>query len=500
MTKPRLPSKQSLADLLTGVREFLFVPLGSGSLSRTLAVVFFCLVFAGGIVHWFYFLHGGEMTFQAFDWTREYSLYSVIQAAVRQMRIPYFVDHPFFYTERFIAIPDTNLSPQVFLLNWLDIPQFILANALFMYSLFFAGCLLLMRRYRLPPFAFLAMVTLAGLNGTITAHLAVGHSMWIGVLLLPFFAYTVLEIVQQDAEARSAKPAVLLGLVLFGMFLQGALHLMIWCWMFLGFLALGSWRYLKPVATALALSVLLSSFRFIPAVLTFQNFGYDYISGFPSLGDLWAGLTRIRDLEYPHIGGFFGTLGWHEYDVFIGLVGVAFLVGFGIYLRVKKDPALDSIRFAPLDVPIILVTLLSINYAYLVVARLPIPLVNSERVSSRFLIVPLVMLIVLSSIRFGWFLPTIRRSAGAQTLFLAAYVVLVTDLGMHSFTWRLGRMENQFPHVPYTMAYHIVHQVDPGYVASVNFGIALSLATLAGVLLCLARPRLARLRRPGVPH
>jgi hypothetical protein len=464
--------------------EFLFVPVEPRRRSQVAFALFLLLLYVGGVVHWVYYFHGGQMTFQAYDWPKEYSYYSTLKQAVTEGRIPYHIDHPFQGTNRFMSIPETVISPQIILLRWLSVGQFILVNFLFLYSLFFAGCVLLMRRFRLPPFAFLVLFTLAGFNGHITAHLAVGHSMWGGFFLLPFFALEMLNL----AEGKASLGVVgRTALVLFAMFMQGSFHIVIWCWMFLAFMAAGTWRLARPVVGIVGLSALLSAFRLIPDLFTFAGFSFPYLGGYPSLQDLFAGLTVIRQVNYTHIGGFFGTLGWQEYDAFIGLGGLAFVLIFGIYFRIKKDPAYSGLRFAALDVPIVMMVLLSINDTYAVLARLPLFAV--ERVSSRFIIIPLVILIVLGSIRFGQWLPGISRSTGAKVLLGAIYIDLATSLAIHNFNWRISRIENNHPKELYDGIYHIITMPDSRYVFLVNLGIAITILTLAVVLLRWIYPR-----------
>ncbi len=463
--------------------EFLFVPVDKSMRSRVLAGIFLLLVFLGGVTHWVYFFHGGQMTFQANDWPKEYSYYTVLQQSVKELRLPFHMDHPFQGTYRFLANPEVVLSPQVILLRWLSVGQFVLANTLIMYTLFFIGCLLIMRKFDLPPFAFLVMVLLAGFNGYITAHLAAGHSMWNGFFLLPFFALLLIELVSQKPTVGIV---IKLSLVLFGMFLQGSFHMVVWCWMFLVFLAAASWRLIKPVLGVLGGSLVLAAVRLIPTLMTFSGFSFPYISGYPDLHMLWDALTELRTIDTTHLGGFFGTLGWQEYDAYIGLAGVMFVLVFGIVYRLKKGEEWDAFRFQPLDVPIILLTFLSVNYSFAVLAKLNLPLVAGERVASRFIIIPLTMLIILGGLRFGQFLPKVSRSIGAKVLLVALFLDLVTAIGLHSYNWRISRMENSYPKVLVDMAYHILDVPDPGYVAGFWVGVVITSLGLVGVILYFA--------------
>jgi hypothetical protein len=75
---------------------------------------------------------------------------------------------------------------------------------------------------------------------------------------------------------------------------------------------------------------------------------------------------------------------------------ILFLI-FGIYLRFRGGPALDSSRFAAFDWPLLTLAILSFSDVYAVVGLLPLPFL--ERVSSRFLIIPVSFLVVFAAVR-----------------------------------------------------------------------------------------------------
>ncbi len=54
--------------------------------------------------------------------------------------------------------------------------------------------------------------------------------------------------------------------------------------------------------------------------------------------------------------------------------------------------------------------LLSMSYFWAFIAMLPLPLVNSERASSRFLIIPVLLLLVLSCARMQEALDRLHRA------------------------------------------------------------------------------------------
>jgi hypothetical protein len=435
--------------------------------NRSLLLALFSL----GVVHWVYFLNYGRIGFDMHDWVQEGWRYTALQQAVQSRQLPLHVSTPFTSLERFIARPDTVLSPQVLLLGILDLGQFVLVNTLLLYSAGFAGLLLLRKRYDLSLVPFTVLFALFNFSGHITAHLAVGHSMYVGYFLLPFFVYLVLKLLEQGEVGWIW--VTQLSLLLFVLFLQGAFHQFIWCLIFLAFLALFHPRYAAPLLKGLFFSLLLSLPRILPPALEFAGEGMQFISGFPTLADLLAGLVVLKH-PVDAMAGPYNSLSWWEIDHYVGLVGLGFLLYFGLYLTWKHGASQRALL-----APSAAMALLSIGHIYYLINRLPLPLTDSERVSSRFLILPLVFLFVLGAIRFETFLRE-RPNLGprAYLLVLGALVILSHDLLQHSRFWRYTNMDQLFPNTPVQMLVELVHRSDPLYFLSLLGGAGLALLAL----------------------
>ena len=145
-------------------------------------------------------------------------------------------------TDPYLACPDTLLSPQALLLLFLEPGPFMLANVLFMYTLGWVGMLLIRRRYHLALVPFTALLLLFNFNGHITAHLAVGHSEWVGYFILPFFVLLVLILVDPEGDSATAKVGwgwtLSMALVLSAWFCKARSTFSWWCLIFLGGLGL----------------------------------------------------------------------------------------------------------------------------------------------------------------------------------------------------------------------------------------------------------------------
>lgn len=148
----------------------------------------------GGAMVWGFVLTWGKIGFDVHDRTQEGPRFDFLRRAFLEGRLPLHIGIPLTPTARFLAIPDTLISPQVILLRRVEPGSFVLLNTLFLYSLGFLGLILLGQRLRWSPFTVVVVFLLVMLNGHPVAQIAVGHSMWASYFLLPFFALLLIEL------------------------------------------------------------------------------------------------------------------------------------------------------------------------------------------------------------------------------------------------------------------------------------------------------------------
>jgi len=403
-------------------------------------IVILAVIFAAGFIHWTLFFHNGDISFNAHDWQKEYRYYSILKEAIDSGVMPYHVAIAFHGTNRFLALPETNLSPQIFLLSFMNVGRFVLINVLILYSLGFFGCLLIMRRYRLSILPFTLLFLLFNFNGHLTSHLGVGHSMWGAYFLLPFFLLFVLDL----TEGRSNRTTpVKLAFVLFFIMLQGGLHIFVWCITFLLLLLIFNWRHVKPIILSILFGAILSAFRLIPAGFALADRRERFIWSYPTLRDLIDSLITIRQ-QTPERLLPWGTVGWWEYDMYIGIIGLAFIIWFGVALRFSKDPDLAHHRYRGFDLPILIMGMFSLSYFHAFLTRIPLPLLRSERVATRFIVLPLILLAVLASVRLSDVLGKFRQSVKFKVAAIVAIAVTALGFVDHSFLWSVGRLGRIF--------------------------------------------------------
>jgi hypothetical protein len=455
-------------------------------------------LFGLGVLHWLYlfgFLTPGfaGMSFTVADWPKEVRYYVALQQAVTDGRVPYYVSKSIQETRKFLANPEVPWSPDLLLLRFCGIEVFLALKVLLWYTAGFAGLVLIRRRYALSLLPFTFLFLLFAFNGHIVAHLAIGHSMWTGYFLLPFVFVYLVDLLEDGARAAPVK----LALVLFLMLLQGALHVFVWCFLLLLLAAAFRPRAWKPALLMLAWTAALCACRLVPAaIVLFGKTEALFISGYPSAADLAAALVWIRPITYPRQGGLFGTLSWWEYDAYLGVVGLAWLLWFGVALRFKAP---EARRFAVLEGPLAVLAVLSLDDLYAAINGLGVPLLSGERVSSRLLIVPIVFLMPAAATRMQRVLETSPRPRRLSALAVVAVVLIAAGLAAHSYAWSLPMLERSWPAPPHPrdLGLAILGARDLGptakdasYVWSVRFSAAVSVLALLA-----AAWRLRSLRR-----
>jgi hypothetical protein len=474
-------SKAKFPELISRALDAFFLP-ARGRLSLWFDRLWAAALYLLGLLHWGLFLNWGKILFDLHDWTQAGAYLSFLRQAALSGQLPLFIGSTLVTTDRYLGRPDTLISPQAYLLRFLEPGPFTLVNVLILFSVGFTGLLLLKRRYHLSAFVFTILFGLFNFNGNITAHTAVGHTIWTGYYFLPFFALLVLRAV--EGEKMGWTWVLLNALTLFFMTLQGAYHFFLWCLLFLLTWGVFASRHLVPVLKVIVCSALLSLVRLLPPAVEFIGGGKNFVSGFPTVADLF---TALVTLKYPAeaLAGPFKSLGWWELDTYVGLLGLAFLVFFGLVQTWRKKDARRSL-LAPIGV----ITFLSIGQIYSVVNHLPIPLTDSERISSRFFILPLVMLIVLGSFYLQGFL-TGRgaRSIPERILGLGLLVLLLHDLFQHSRIWRVENMYSLFVSTPVDISAKVLRLSDPPYISALIVGGVVSLLTFIVLLILSLRER-----------
>lgn len=432
-------------------------------------------LFVVGVVHWVGFFHAANLT--AYDWPKEVAYLDTLRNSISTGVIPWCWSEEFYHgTQNFLGIPEVKLTPDVLILPLVSNPTFVLIHVLIFYSVGFWFCVRLAKDLAASTAAFFLFWLLFNFNGYITAHLAVGHFQWTGYFLLPAFFVQLFRLVAAPPASDIGSKTVLNMLLLLGMlFLNGSLHIAIWCCMFLAAAALSQPLLLKHVAIAITGGGLLGAVRLLPAAFSFGESYKPFISGYPSLAVLLDAFTTLRRHCAERVGGIWGEIGWWEYDIFIGFVAVVILA----VVVVSAIRMRDLRNITPILVAACTLLLFSLGNAYGLIAKAPIPFAGVERVSSRFIILPFITMLVIGMQGVDELLHRFPRPTRMMILISTPFMAF--EMALHSMLWRVARIEwSALATYPPTLS--LIPNQDQLYAASVLAGSTVSLLSICVVV------------------
>ena len=467
--------------------DWFFQSEASGK-QRWLRWLWFVILYLVGAAVWGFFLNWGNIEFDLHDWTQEGPRLFFLRKALLEGRFPLHISSPLFEGTRFLSIPDTLFSPQILLLKNLEPGTFVLVNLLLLYTLGVVGIALLAARRRWSPLVVTTVFFLVNFNGQIVAQLAVGHTMWVTAFLLPYFVLLIFELLE---EGGSWWWVLKLSVLLLGFFLQGGFHFVTWSLLFLLILALTVPRYRKQVLVGVGFSLLLCMPRILPTAVEMADVRRQFISGYYSVLDMLEALVSLK-FPYQALSEKYISLGWWEVDIYIGLVGFLLLL-FGLW-RVWKDL---SSRHRQLLLPLFLYSLLSLGKLYQPVTMLPIPLFNAERVSTRFLLLTLMFLILISADQLEKFLRKYKPGIGGKLSASGLVVILIHDLLQHARLWRVENMSQIFTSTPVDISAEVLSVQDPVYTGALLAGFCVALLASSVLLFLIRRHTVLGDAHPG---
>jgi hypothetical protein len=369
----------------------------------------------------------GQISYSHNDWAKEDLYYHFIAQSLLRGEIPWRLPIAMQRTDNLLANPEVSLSPAVLALPFVGVPLFQFANFLLAYVIGAFGWLRATRTIQAPLAA--AGWLLFALNGHLVAHIAVGHSMWSGILLLPWIAVGL--------QATRNGPLIVGG-TLAAMLLWGTIHPTVWTVATLALavpLRLLHWTsLLRAVLWFLAFGAM----RWLPTALLLGNYTQPSFPGFPNAESIVAALVlRLGyDPGVPATVPIPGlALGWWEYTHFIGWSGTLWVIGLGVVRPLFR--AVQARRWTRetslLGLAAILFSL-TLGEVYPTLFALPVPAMSAQRVPMRWMLV--VLLIV------GWL--ALKESTSLrlrESWWWALAAVLATELHLNLMDWRPGPIE-----------------------------------------------------------
>ena len=412
---------------------------------RSIRVIWFTLLLLAILAAWGVVLNFGDIPFDFHDWAEVNApRLAFLKDAVTKGKLPLHMPDSSALrgvTDRYLALPDMILSPQVLLLRFMSVGTFVLVHTWMMIGLGYWGLLRLKKRFSLSLLSFTWIAILFFCNGHMISHYAVGHVTWGGTFLLSWFTELVFALIEGDRSARwEAKMAFLL----FFIFLQGSFHQFVWCVIFLGFLAVSDWKTFFPILRSGIAAGLLSAVRIIPPAMQMGAFDDDFLGGYRSPVQLVNAFIKIINpadsLNQQKTGA---VLGWWEFDLYTGFAGVILLaLALLAWLLIRSR----QLGFPSLICPVAVLSLFSIRNVYSLMRFLRIPLFSGERVSSRFLILPFIFILIAGTAALQRFLERKSFRTGGYIVLSLAVIPLTAEIGKHLDRWKVTEAVKGFPY------------------------------------------------------
>jgi hypothetical protein len=331
-------------------------------------------------------------------------------------------------TNFFLSVPDQILSPDVLLLSLLDIDLFIVIHILIFYSIGYWGLLLFRKKYSLSIIAFIPLFLLFNFNGHVVSHLSVGHLTWSSYFLLSFFFLFAFELFGE--KPLDWKWVVKLAVLQFFIFLSGGYHFFFWIVMFLIILLLFHKRNRKIIVLSIIFSFLINMFRILPAALLSRNLKLEFMFGFPTVERLLQGLLKAY---YPT--ELVLDLAYWEYNFYLGIFGILFVIYFAfVFFKQQQKNEIFT-----LIIPAAAMLVLSVGNIYKPFFDTGLPFLSGERVSSRFLIMTLLLLIFVSVIQLQTYLNSVHNNYIKWGIAIGVFL-MANDLIMHLSQWGIEKI------------------------------------------------------------
>ena len=444
---------------------------------RSFWLVFLLLIILAG---WGFFLNFGDIPLDFHDWGEVNApRLAFLKDAVTKGRLPLHMPDASALrgvTDRYMALPDLILSPQVLLLRFMSVGTFVLVHTWMMIGLGYWGLLRLKNRFGLSLLSFTWIALLFFFNGHMISHYAVGHVTWGGTFLLSWFAEFVFSLIDGErGPVWEAKMAFLLFII----FLQGSFHQFVWCVIFLGFLAVSNWKTFFPILRSGIAAGLLSAVRIIPPAMQMGAFDDDFLGGYTLLIQVINAFVKIispaNSLNQAKTGA---VQGWWEFDIYIGIAGVLVLLAAVIAWLLLHQ---RSLGFPSLIIPVAVLTVFSYQNCYQLMRFFRIPLFSGERVSSRFLILPLIFVMIAGVAALQRWIKNRPFPAG-NVLLTALLIPTAFFMGKHLNAWKVTEAAAVYPKMEVDLALKTVaNHPDSPYTTGLMIGAAISV--LSGILI-----------------
>ena len=419
-----------------------------------------------GFINWYLFFNFGEYKFDFEDWAFYYGLYSVWKVSLSENIIPFFATffsegsilYEGYDNEYFFAKSWSIFQPQIILLKFLSIKNYLIFNFLLFYSILFFSIMLWIDYLKIQKkYGYLLIIILI-FNGKFFSQLAFGGpQMTIGYMLIPLFLWHLKNFLYAE---NNFQEIIKFSLFMFIILSQADMHIYYQMFIVAGIFTI---FYVEKYLSFILVFVIstIASLWYIAPVFFYGNFNLPDIDHWRHFGTFgigfangFAGESLIKySSEYGFILNslilfinFFIHIfelttfmhninmpNTHEVNFFVSIIGLGLILsGLSVlFYNYKKHNLFSSNKFLLISI-FILMLISSGPFHYLIIKFLKI-FVNFkliDAVPSRFFLY-FMIIITISSIyslsKYNIF--NIKYSLNFILSLLFIYLLF------HSYTW-----------------------------------------------------------------
>ena len=391
------------------------------------------VLFIIGATYWYFFYFKGLSPIAHADWVKEQVYLDTIRFSITNRLVPWAWESSFYHgATLFMANPETIFTPDILLLPYISNNHFFYLHHLIFYTISFYLLNRIAHRWQLTMPAYLLIYLLFNFNGYITSHLSEGHFQWIGYYLIPAVLYFLYNSYHQTTISRSD---LLAGMALGVLFVNGSFHIAIWLSLFALFLFIFDRRTWLKLVVIIIVGYFIGLFRVLPALFYFPAASTKGLqSGYTNISLILDALTQLRGYGY----GVSTIMGWWEYNLYIGFTGF-FLLTVGLILFFKRTIKNNYINLH-WSGAVLLMLLLSLGNTWGILSTLQLPFGSIERVSSRFIVIPFLILIMIASCTISEYTKNFNNKY-LTALFYILLIFIGIDLFYQLLNWSISASE-----------------------------------------------------------
>lgn len=372
------------------------------------------------------------------DWHKELSYLAVVKDAIESRQLPWFVENLSKIVkggDEFLGLPIYLTAPHALLLVFFDPFEFHLLNHLICLSIGFISCIIASRRWNFTLSTFIFFTLTFNFYGGFALKIAAYGPSMMGYYLSIFVILCLDKIFNDSARKEHlsiSQNSISLAFILSIILYLGSLHYFVQWITFIIFWSLFNWKLFFDVVKAGALTILLTAPRLFPAV---ANFGFDgnpaQVMGYMPRIMFFEGFYEIRSIiDEP-------AFSWWEYNNYISAIGVIAITVFAVFPLCRRQNRHNSIVMSMFPAGLIIAIISFWKFKLFFVPDF-IPLLNAESLTSRYIFIPVLLLLLFASVNYSK--SELRFNLAEKLCCYAMIALHIVFLATNLFYWRLDHI------------------------------------------------------------